>query len=262
MTSFNGASTPHNPQFSVKKFLCVHGAERESVKAATRLVTDSFDHSESINGSLFSVMINDECWYLWAGSSGPELWRGLSVFAAPQRIVRLGLFQVIVKVDVEYYLSEYGDAGVLKLDGYKLTDLDNLSTQFGIPVFAGSVPSDQRDISERAFLKSPAFAFLRRKIRSGKHCVKRSEWDYGLSTCWNVLVMLPDECFDRYKFEVVDALFSEPVQYAAKEGGGWKALCDQIHESWGRYHADELLVQAAVARILPTDLAERIGMTN
>lgn len=207
-------------------------------------------------GPCYEVMLGGRAWSLVASHTGPELWvngEGL----APERVCRLGMFQVLRRgqvlgggADGVWSVTRYGTYHAYSLDFLSEDDCKELSASFGIPFQEGRMLREQQALSEAAFLRSPAFAALRAHVRRRGMMPAVDDWVYGLTQVWTVLVALSDENFELMKHALADLLFPGRTM-SPETRERWRAACATIEEHWPRLRSGSNECQAELVSFLP-----------
>lgn len=187
---------------------------------------------------LYRVRIGQSIWSLQISKSGPMLTledRPFCTFEDDSHKSDLGVFQVLVRaadmltVDTGYptegwVLTRYGHYRAHTLEFFTEDDARALSHHFGVPLAEdGFSPHTQSQYSEICFLKSPAFASLRKAFRSGQAPLPpMKSWTYGLCSIWPHLVAMSDNDFKSV----------EKVATWYLRTAGVKLPHDQLLERW------------------------------
>jgi len=224
-------------------------------------------HAEGQPGRpIFSTEIGGYTWSLECGKTGPELWmRAASRLAAPCRAIQLGIFPVLMPPESEQYghkranwtLMRYTSYVCHILPGFDDDAAQELSRQFGIPVWRSEMRQDQQRLSERMFLQSPAFTALRSAIRESPERPKCDAWDYGLSRLWTVLVAMPDHLFDQIGCDVAGLLTDPVATRSVRVNGGFKALVEGVEGSWRTLPDQSSALEALLYKTLPLKLVRQ-----
>ncbi|CAM3188054.1 hypothetical protein [Janthinobacterium lividum] len=165
--------------------------------------------------TIYRIRIGKSTWSLRVSKHGPNLYiedRPYCEFEDDSRTSDLGLFQVFVRgVNMRdghgdyprdgWVVTRYGHYRAHTLEFFSDEDAQALSYHFGIPfapkTFGRYASYSQSEYSEFCFLKSPAFAALRRAFRCGQITLPPMiSWNYGLCSLWPHLVAMSDKDFE------------------------------------------------------------------
>lgn len=226
-------------------------------------------------GQYYRLRIGSSVWALAADNQGPQLcleWPNDLTFRDYEHVSRLGLYPLIVKnwpLEQEFgitqrevrtpgcALTRYGSYFEHGIDFLTDGELTELSFHFGIPIVDAHnnrrmdwCPNKQRERSEAAFLKSPAFEALRKQLRNGKPLPRFDAWSSGLSSVHCLLIALDDRDFAAARDALVDyyilgwgSRFSAYAQSRAAMG--------KLESSWSSFESDAPTPSFGLERAVP-----------
>lgn len=238
-----------------------------SVAGATQATEDSLAPAPEFMPCHWAV-IGSHYWYLEVGELGPELWRRPRGGLAAVRVSQLGIFQALCRDVVKdadgrevvaWSIARYGTYNHQALEPWTDKDAEALTAHFGLPVVHDVYLPGQKELSEELFLRSRAFAALRRSIRAGGLRPAFGAWNYGLTNVWNLLVALPDEVFQDMGQEVVVALFDQDkLGESPTLVPVWRRVSAALEAAWSEFKFDDAELQEQIASLLPPKLARRM----
>lgn len=209
----------------------------------------------------FRFRVGQVTWQVQASPHGPLLSKESSG-SDRARSIYLGLVPVIVQRPSGLFaVTRYADDAIFELESYSSEEVFEFGRLAGIPVWPEASPwsrvRHQQEESQLTFLRSPAFAAVRRWLRAGGHArVKPRDWIYGLpSLIWTTLVAMSDHDFAFHGASVAEAMLSKRYVVWDEREEVWDRIC----ERWAALSPDGKALDIPFAKLFGPTMRGRLA---